>query len=137
MKPHTTPHMVPLDEALAPSAITPDLIARLRRLADDLDRVAAGVAPTADDLKTAPLLVDWRLMLTFTGLSLVGFVAGHPLLGSKHIMTSPLWVLDPDLAWARTLSRFYRLGVPEGGAIPMAEPVSTGDTLPPRHGDAS
>ena len=27
---------------------------------------------------------------------------------SVFIVTSPLWVLDPELSWARTLSRFYR-----------------------------
>ena len=63
------------------------------------------------------MLVDWRLVLLLNGLSLTGFVAGHPVLGSKNIVTSPQWVLDPGLSWARTLSRFYRLGVPAGGTI--------------------
>lgn len=103
---------------LAPDAITTGLTGRLRRLADDLDRVAAGVAPTAAELAQAPLLVDWRLAVLLSGLSLTGFVAGHPILGARTIVTSPLWVLDPDLTWARTLSRFYRLGVHAGGAIP-------------------
>ena len=108
-------------QMLAPDAVTPDLTARLRRLVDDLDRIVAKRAPTPTDLKQAPLLVDWRLLMTFSGLCLVGFAAGHPLLGSKKIVTSPLWVLDPDLRWARTLSRFYRLGVPAGGAIPVGD----------------
>jgi hypothetical protein len=112
--------------ALAPDAITPDLTARLRALADDLDRIAAGEAPTTADLAHAPLLVDWRLMLTWAGVGLVGFVAGHPLRGSRTIATSPLWVLDPELRWARTLSRFYRLGVPAGGAIPRGEAAASG-----------
>jgi hypothetical protein len=111
-------HVGALDNLLAPTAVTRDLAARLRRLADDFDRIVAGEAPTQADLEYAPLLVDWRLMLAPSGLSLAGFVAGHPLLGARQIMTSPLWVLDPELRWARTLSRFYRLGVPAGGAIP-------------------
>jgi Family of unknown function (DUF6634) len=119
------PHSVV--RALAPDAITPDLTARLRALADDLDRIAAGEAPTAADLAQAPLLVDWRLMLTWAGVGLVGFAAGHPLRGSRHIATSPLWVLDPDLCWARTLSRFYRLGAPAGGAIPRGENAASGE----------
>src|SRR6201982_1953280 len=82
--------------ALAPDAITPDLTARLRALADDLDRIAQGEAPTAADLAQAPLLVDWRFLPNWAGVGLVGFVAGHPLCGSRHIATSPLWVLDPD-----------------------------------------
>jgi hypothetical protein len=113
--------------ALAPDAITPDLTARLRALADDLDRIAQGDAPTAADLARAPLLVDWRFMLSWAGVGLVGFAAGHPLLGAKTIATSPLWVLDPALRWARTLSRFYKLGVPAGGAIPRGENAASGD----------
>jgi hypothetical protein len=119
-----------LVRALAPDAITPDLTARLRSLADDLDRIAAGEAPTATDLAQAPLLVDWRLMLTWAGVGLVGFAAGHPVLGSKTIATSPVWALDPALRWARTLSRFYRLGVPAGGAIPRGENAASGDAQP-------
>ncbi len=112
------PHIIALDDILCPSAIKPNLIERLRRLADDLERIAAGGAPAPADLERAPLLVDWWLMLTLSGLSLVGFVAGYPLLGTKNIATSPVWVLDPRLKWARTLSRFYRLGVRAGAAIP-------------------
>lgn len=107
--------------ALAPDALTSELTARLRRLAADLDRIAAGKAPTAADLKHAPLLVDWRMVLCWTGLCLTGFAAGHPLLGSKQVVTTHLWALDPELRWARTLSRFYRLGVPAGGAIPRQD----------------
>lgn len=107
--------------ALSPQAITSDLTRRLRRLADDLDRIASGTAPTASELKAAPLLVDWHLVLFLSGLSLAGFAAGHPLLGARKIVTSPLWVLAPDLTWARTLSRFYRLGLPAGGAIPATD----------------
>lgn len=117
----SSPHIIALDNLLSANAITPDLIERLRRLADDLELIAAGKAPTQADLEHAPLLVDWRLMLTLSGLSLAGFVAGHPLLGTKNIGTSPVWVLDTQLRWARTLSRFYRLGVRAGGAIPTAD----------------
>jgi hypothetical protein len=116
-----SPHVIALDDLLSPNAITPNLIERLRRLADDLERIAADQAPTSADLKHAPLLVDWRPILTHSGLSLVGFVAGHPLLGTKNIATSPLWVLDPELKWARTLSRFYQLGIPKDGAIPIRD----------------
>ena len=106
---------------LKPDAVTPALTAKLRRLAHDLDRIAVATAPTAADLAKAPLLVDWRIVLTLSGLALAGFAAGHPLLGARKIVTSPLWVLDPELSWARTLSRFYRLGVPKGGAIPAED----------------
>jgi hypothetical protein len=106
---------------LSPGAVTPALIAKLRSLACDLDRIAIAAAPTAAELAKAPLLVDWRIVLALSGLALTGFATGHPQLGARAIVTSPLWVLDPELCWARTLSRFYRLGVPEGGAIPAGD----------------
>ena len=106
---------------LSPGAVTPALTAKLQSLAHDLDRIATAAAPTSAELAKAPLLVDWRIVLSLSDLVLSGFAAGHPQLGARRIVTSPLWVLDPDLCWARTLSRFYRLGVPEGGAIPAED----------------
>ena len=106
---------------LKPDAVTPALTAKLRSLAHDLDQIAIAAAPTAVELAKAPLLVDWRIMLSVSGLVLTGFAAGHPQLGARAIVTSPLWVLDSKLCWARTLSRFYRLGVPKGGAIPAGD----------------
>jgi hypothetical protein len=129
--------MMPDLDMLSPHAITAELTKRLRRLADDLDRIATQKAPTAAELAQAPLLVDWGLAVCLSGLSLVGFAAGHPLLGRRKIVTSPLWVLDPDLAWARTLSRFYRLGVPAGGAIPRQDELTNGGTLYRDGGGAS
>ena len=63
---------------LKPDAVTPALTAKLRRLAHDLDRIAVAAAPTAADLAKAPLLVDWRIVLTLSGLALAGFAAGIP-----------------------------------------------------------
>ena len=123
-----------LIRALGPEGCTPEITRRMRRLADDLDRIAAGRAPTANDLKFAPLLVDWQLAMTWKGICLTGFVAGHPLLGNRRIVTSGLWALDPELRWGRTLSRFYRLGLSAGGGVPL------GDNCRPhgyRHGGQS
>jgi hypothetical protein len=97
---------------LLPRYIEPDLAAKLRVLADDLDRIRAGRAPTKAELAKAPLIVDWRLVLSPVGLRLMGFVAGHPRLGNTHAMTSQVWAAGADGAWIRTLSRFYRLGLP-------------------------
>jgi hypothetical protein len=137
MKRSTRPHIISLDDAFTPSAITPDLAARLRRLSDDLDRIAGGAAPTPADLQRAPLLVDWQLTFTLHGVSLFGFAAGHPLLGTKNIITSPLWVLDRDLHWARTLSRFYRLGLRVGGAIPDDDQSTVSEALGTSPGGAA
>jgi len=37
---------------------------------------------------------------------------GHPIHGDRRVMTTQVWFADPDGAWIRTLSRFYRLGAP-------------------------
>jgi hypothetical protein len=85
--------------------------ATLRRLADDLERIRAGTAPSAEELANAPLIVDWQCVLTPVGLSLAGFVAGHPLLGTRPARTSQLWAADAGGRWVRTLTRYYRVGI--------------------------
>jgi hypothetical protein len=96
---------------LLPRNVGGTLPATLRRLADDLDRVHASCGPTAEELANAPLIVDWRCVLTPVGLSLGGFVAGHPLLGTRPARTSQLWAADAGGRWVRTLSRYYKLGI--------------------------
>jgi hypothetical protein len=82
----------------------------LRALADDLDAVQAGDAPNDQTLARAPLLHDWTLVSAPDGVRLEGVVEGHPIFGSRPISTSPLWLLNTEKNWARSLSRFYRLG---------------------------
>jgi hypothetical protein len=97
---------------LLPRNIEHDLSARLRSLAADLDEIRRGAAPGADVLADSPLIVEWHAALTPLGLRLVGFVAGHPLVGNRPAMTSQVWVVDPAGKWVRTLNRFYKLGIP-------------------------
>ena len=97
---------------LDPAHITPDLGRRLRALADDCDRLELGRPVSSLLLQKAPLLEDWAPAVTPQGVQLIGHVTGHPLLGDRPIATSPVWFADPNGAWARTLSRFYRLGPP-------------------------
>jgi hypothetical protein len=97
---------------LLPDRIGAGIPATLRDLADDLERIHSSKAPTKEQLAQAPLLVDWTCVISPFGMRLMGFVAGHPLLGNRNAMTSQIWAADAAGTWIRTLSRFYRLGIP-------------------------
>jgi hypothetical protein len=102
---------------LLPHHLERDLPAKLRTLADDLDNLRCGTGPTTSDIATAPLLVDWHGAITATGLRLAGFAAGYPRLGNRPVLTSQIWAADADGRWVRTLSRYYRLGIPAGAHL--------------------
>lgn len=91
--------------------------ASLRRLADDLDRLAEGRFPSAEELQSAPILARYQPNLTLTPV-LCGDVTGHPVLTGtdRTITTSPLYAVNFTEGWARTHSRLYRLGRPIGDA---------------------
>ena len=86
-------------------------INRLHRLADDLTRIAGDDMPTRDELEEAPL-IDGYAVSEMTLRCLVGQQSGHPEVSGKFIQTSELWCMAPELGWARTMTRFYRLGRP-------------------------
>jgi hypothetical protein len=87
-------------------------IARLKRLLADIEAIAAGQHPGREILGDAPLLNGWTLTLQ-TEPCLTGVVEGHPEIADlRPVVTSGLWVLAPDMGYARTLSRFYALGLP-------------------------
>ena len=89
----------------------------MQAMADALTRLAADAgylrdhgAPSERMLAAAPILDDWSTALTPT-TCLVGRVSGHPRLGDRPLIrTSDLVAIDPAARWARTASRFYRLG---------------------------
>ncbi len=90
--------------------------ARLRDLSDELDAISEGLRPTPEDLAEAPVLDAWRPDVVLTRV-LTGVAAGHPSVGDgRRIATSELWATDGQ-TWARTLSRYWKLGSP-------AEPTS-------------
>lgn len=84
--------------------------------------------PEPNDLRDAPLLNDWWVSLEDRFLHLHGDVEDHPVLGSRHITTSPLLAFDEPDRWARTASRWYRLGGTWRGMAPE-EQRSAGQSL--------
>lgn len=78
---------------------------------------AAGKGPTAEALAESPLLVNWQIIMMAGRLCLAGEVSGHPKLKDDFITTSHLVFLSPGLDWARTMSRFYRLGSSLGAML--------------------
>ena len=72
---------------------------------------AAEAGPSEADLAQAPVLSDWKAAISPGGhVMLWGEVTDHPLLGNASIHTSQLIAIDPEAGWARTASRWYRLG---------------------------
>lgn len=89
---------------------------RLAALLSDMEMLRAGIPP--EDLAAdAPLLDRW-LVVHRPAACLLGQSTSHPLLPgvNREIVTSDLMLLSLDRTWARTLSRWYRLGRPAGGA---------------------
>ncbi|WJS83919.1 DUF6634 family protein [Paracoccus sp. TOH] len=72
---------------------------------------AAEAGPSDADLAQAPVLSDWKAAISpDRHMMLWGEVTDHPLLGNASIHTSQLIAIDPEAGWARTASRWYRLG---------------------------
>ena len=90
-----------------------DIIGRLEGLAVDLRRIARREAPTSTELGSAPIVDNWMIDAR-PRPCLVGDLHGHPTLRGPMVRTSEVWAIAPDQGWARTLSRFYRLGRPIG-----------------------
>ncbi len=98
---------------LYPGAASPaDIIERARRLADEIERLAADGAPTAADLARAPVLDLYRPAQR-TAAALIGVVTGHPTVRDRHVaLTTEIFAIDPERSWARSWSRLYALGSP-------------------------
>jgi hypothetical protein len=85
----------------------------LKALVTDMEAFLDGNGPTEEVLDQAPLIEHWRQSERYSPC-LTGTFHYHPLLGGlvPNGITSQLWLLNKDQGWARTLSRFYRLGKP-------------------------
>lgn len=86
-------------------------IERTEALLVDLRRFANRQFPTSVELEAAPLIDEYQIAPR-PSQALSGRAYKHPLLGSTSVLTSELWAIAPSLGWARTWSRFYRLGFP-------------------------
>ncbi|HAE54214.1 MAG: hypothetical protein CMI62_05710 [Parvibaculum sp.] len=85
---------------------------RMKSLCADLEWLRAGVIrPTPEEIERAPLIDDYAFVQRGVA-ALQGRIIDHPILGTTSAITSDLHVFAPDLGWARTLSRYYRLGSP-------------------------
>ncbi|MCF1502244.1 hypothetical protein L0F51_00515 [Afifella sp. H1R] len=99
---------------LEPQGFTTPLgrdLERAEGLVADLRALHAGRIPTPQDLINAPLIDRWSLV-TIPGTALIGHVFGHPLPGTREVLTSAVWVAAPGHGFVRTLSRYYCLGLP-------------------------
>lgn len=72
----------------------------------------ARYTPSPDELAAAPLITNYTISPTELGgrYRLEGTVQGHPVVGDTLVGTSPIMAMDPLMMWARTRSRYYRLG---------------------------
>jgi hypothetical protein len=90
-----------------------DFMARLQAARAALQRIERGAEPSPDELAGAPLLSFWCVVVEPPFPVLQGVVTGHPnLADGAMIGTSPLLWLAENRSAARTLSRYYRLGIP-------------------------
>jgi hypothetical protein len=88
----------------------------LIKLLHDIRDLRAGEMPRSMDLAASPTIDQWSFGL-MPARCIVGSVRGHPILGNRaRVHTSQLILIDPEHGWARTWSRYYRLGRPEGPA---------------------
>lgn len=102
-------------EGRVPAKPLDDAIGTLERLLSDLRDLRSDGTPGSAVLEAAPLLDAWSFA-TSPAPCLVGLSFGHPVLSgnARPICTSPLWIAAPEAGWARTHSRYYRLGRPVG-----------------------
>ena len=83
--------------------------ARLHAFLDLMERLST-IPPSPTELGAAPLLTRWCAGAIDPTPRLFGTVTGHPRLRhGARIITSPYLQVNPEQAWARTWSRYYKL----------------------------
>ena len=82
--------------------------AEVDRILTALEAIKAG--PSDEDLMTAPTLDFWKAVIADDVPRLIGIAIGHPNFPMSEVYTSMLMFVSKDRSYARTLSRWYRLG---------------------------
>ena len=86
----------------------------MRALADDLDLIASGAAPTEAQLLGAPVISRWKPELTDNDdVAVTGVISGDTFHADGETIQVEIVAADQDLAWIRGLLGWYRLGIPE------------------------
>lgn len=85
-----------------------DLVVSMRSLADDLEVIGDGTV-----LPLPTVRLDRWALAKRTVPCLIGTPIGHPRIeDGKPYFSSELYYLDPRAGFARTFSRWYKLGTP-------------------------
>lgn len=85
------------------------ILREIATLLPGLEAITQG-GPRPADLETAPRLDHWCHVARGPVPALAGIVAGHPVLQDTDMVTSQVLWRDTAGGWARTRSRWYRLG---------------------------
>lgn len=83
------------------------------KLLKDIEAIKEGSAPKEADLSLAPMLDHWVPLISNGGarIALAGRVEGHPVRRNGLIVTTTLCAIEAKtFTWARTQTRWYRLG---------------------------
>lgn len=91
--------------------VSEQLRERLEAAQAALEAIKSGVEPTPEQLAEAPILDAWAES-EMGGNRICGFVEGHPSIADGPATTSAVIHFAEDMAWCRTISRYYRLGRP-------------------------
>jgi hypothetical protein len=86
--------------------------------------------PNEQDLLDAPTLNPWRIHQNHGSnvLYLYGRVQNHPTIKDEFLTTSPLLGFDHAAGWARTRSRWYRIG-PDWEDVKSTDRDDTADVI--------